>query len=105
MPGGMANQALMAAGPQAPMGGDPGMGGDPMGGPPPGGEGGMSPQLAEAAQAIMGIQDPAELAVLGQLIMQKSEEMSGGEQGAPPQGGPPMGGPPGAMQGPPPMGM
>lgn len=69
----------------------------------------MSPQLAEAAQAIMGIQDPAELAVLGQLIMQKSDEMSGGgPEGAPPQGGPPMGGPPpgGAMQGgPPPMGM
>jgi len=97
----------MAAGPQPPMGG--GMGGPPMGGgpAPQGGEGGMSPQLADAAQVIMGIQDPAELAVIAQLVQQKGEELMGGGEGAPPQGGPPMqGGPPGAMpQGAPPMGM
>jgi hypothetical protein len=93
------------------MGGDPGMGGPPpqMGGPPPqmGGEGGdLPPEVMQAAQGIMSIQDPAHLAVIAQLVQQKGEELMGGGEGAPPQGGPPMGGPPGAMpQGPPPMGM
>ena len=94
----------MAAGPQPPMGG--GMGGPPTGGPPaPGGEGGLSPQVAEAAQAIMSIQDPAEIAVIAQLVQQKGEELLGGGQGAPPQGGPAPAGPPGAMPPGPPMGM
>lgn len=94
----------MAAGPQPAMGGGP----PQMGGPPPqGGEGGLSPQVATAAQAIMEIQDPAEFAVIAQLVQQKGEELMGGGEGAPPQGGPPMQGGPGGAMPPagPPMGM
>jgi len=59
--------------------------GDPMGG------GGMSGPVQQAVQAIMQIEDPAELAAIGQLIMKKGEELMGGGQGQPPGGEMPQG--------------
>lgn len=103
----MANQALMAAGPQPGMGGPPPMGGEPPMGPE-GGGGELPQEVMQAAEGIMAIQDPAHLAVIAQLVQQKGEELMGGGQEAPPmEGGPPMqGGPPqGAMPPGPPMGM
>ena len=69
-----------------------GSGGPGMGAPPGGQGGGMSPGLQQAAEAIMQIQDPAELAAIGQLVMKKGEELMGGGQGQP------QGAMPGAMQ-------
>lgn len=86
------------------------MGPGPMGpgaaqGAPPGGGGGgeMSPQLQQAAQAIMAIEDPGELAAVAMLVQKKGEQLQGGPQGpqgapqgqAPPMG--PMGGAPAGM--------
>ena len=85
--GGMGGGGQMG-GPPPQMGG--GMGAPPGG--PGGGGGGMSPGLQQAAQAIMQIEDPAELAAIGQLIMKKGEELMGGGQGQPQGGGMPPGG-------------
>ena len=93
----MANRALSAAGPQMPPGGmgpEPGMG-------PPGEGGGASPQATAAVEAIMAIEDPAEIAAIAVALQKKGEELMGqGGQGAPPMEGqmPPQGAP----QGPPP---
>jgi len=61
--------------------------GDPMGG-----GGGMSGPLQQVVQGIMQIEDPAELAAAGQLLMKRGEEIMGGGQGQPQGGGMPPGG-------------